>query len=119
MQYMGARISSILSKFAQSDYSDGLYKPELLTSDEAWVLVKLLAKFPSIVDQAAQEMNPSVVAAFVYDLSKNFSRFYHENQILNNEDKNLDVARIELSKAVLQVLKNAFKLINIQFLEKM
>lgn len=119
MQYMGARISSMMKKFAQSDYSGREFKPELLSSDEAWVLIKLLAKFPSVVDQAAQEMNPSVVAAYVYDLSKNFSRFYHENQILNNEDKNLDVTRIELSKAVLQVLKNAFKLINIQFLEKM
>jgi arginyl-tRNA synthetase len=119
MQYMGARISSMLRKFNEYDHSEGKVDTTLLTSDESWELAKLLVKFPSVVDQAAGEMNPSIVAAFVYDLSKNFSRFYHENQILNNEDKNLDVTRIELSKSVLQVLKNAFKLINIQFLEKM
>jgi len=119
MQYMGARISSMLRKFGESDYSGGEFKPELLVSDEAWELIKLVANFPAVVDQAAAEMNPSVVASYVYDLSKNFSRFYHENQILNNEDVNLIVTRIELAKAVLQILKNAFKLINIQFLEKM
>jgi len=119
MQYMGARISSMLRKFGESDYSGGDFKPELLVSDEAWELIKLVANFPAVVDQAAAEMNPSVVASYVYDLSKNFSRFYHENQILNNEDVNLIVTRIELAKAVLQILKNAFKLINIQFLEKM
>ncbi|MBI9098175.1 MAG: arginine--tRNA ligase [Spirochaetaceae bacterium] len=119
MQYMGARISSMLRKYNGSDYSDGQFKPELLDSDEAWELIKLVAKFPSVVNQAADELNPSVVAAFVYDLSRNFSKFYHENQILNNEDMNLTVTRIELAKAVLQVLKNAFRLINIRFLEKM
>lgn len=119
MQYMGARISSMLRKFDESDYSAGEFNAELLTSDESWELIKLLAKYPSIVDQAAAEMNPAIIAAFVYDLSKNFSRFYHENQILKNDDKNLVVTRIELSKSVLMVLKNAFNLINIQFLEKM
>lgn len=119
MQYMGARISSMLRKFDESDYSNGKFKAELLTSDESWELVKLLAQYPSVVDQAASEMNPSILAAFVYDLSKNFSRFYHENQILKNEDENLVVTRVELSKSVLQVLKNAFALINIRFLEKM
>jgi arginyl-tRNA synthetase len=119
MQYMGARISSMLRKYNESDFSNGKFKTELLSSDEAWELVKLLAQYPGVVDEAAAEMNPSVIASFVYELSRNFSRFYHENQILNNDDENLVVSRIELSKAVLQVLKNAFKLINIQFLEKM
>lgn len=119
MQYMGARISSMLRKFGESDYSKGLFKAELLSSDEAWELIKLAANFPSVVDQAAMEMNPSIIAAYVYDLSRNFSKFYHENQILNNEDINLVVTRIELAKTVHQILKNAFKLINIQFLEKM
>jgi arginyl-tRNA synthetase len=119
MQYMGARISSMMRKFAESDYSEGQFNSALLTSDEAWELIKLLANYPAVVDQAAAEMNPSVVASYVYDLSRNFSKFYHENQILNNEDKNLVVTRIELAKVVLQVLKNAFRLINIQFLEKM
>ncbi|MBB6479035.1 arginine--tRNA ligase [Spirochaeta isovalerica] len=119
MQYMGARISSMLRKYEEGDYSGGAFKPELLASPEAWELVKLIGAYPGMVDQAASEMNPSVIASFVYELSRNFSRFYHENPILNNDDADLIVTRIELSKAVLQVLKNAFKLINIRFLEKM
>lgn len=119
MQYMGARISSMLRKYEAGDYREGEFKPEMLTSPEAWELIKLIGSYPSMVDQAAVEMNPSILASFVYELSRNFSRFYHENPILNNEDPDLIVTRIELSEAVLQVLKNAFKLINIRFLEKM
>ncbi|MBN2656461.1 MAG: arginine--tRNA ligase [Spirochaetales bacterium] len=118
MQYMGARISSMLRKYESGDYR-GEFRPELLTSPEAWELIKLIGAYPGMVDQAASEMNPSVIASFAYELSRNFSRFYHENPILNNDDSDLIVTRIELSKAVLQVLKNAFKLINIRFLDKM
>jgi len=119
MQYMGARISSMLRKYESGEYGGGSFKPEMLTSPEAWELIKLIGAYPGMVNQAAAELNPSVIASFVYELSRNFSRFYHENPILNNEDADLVVTRIELSKAVLQVLKNAFKLINIRFLDKM
>lgn len=119
MQYMGARISSMLRKFEEGDYSAGTFRPELLGSNEEWELVKLIGAFPGAVNQAAEELNPSIVAGYAYDLSRSFSRFYHENPILNNEDMDLIVTRIELAKAVLQVLRNAFALINIRFLEKM
>ncbi|MDC7124363.1 MAG: DALR anticodon-binding domain-containing protein, partial [Spirochaetales bacterium] len=62
---------------------------------------------------------PSILSSFMYELAKTFSRFYHDNPVLNNDDKKVAAARIELSKAVVQVLKNGFVLIGIPFLDRM
>lgn len=64
-------------------------------------------------------MNPSVVAGYLYDLTKLFSRYYHDVPVLKDDDKGRVLARIELVKAILQVLKNGFFLIGIPFLERM
>ncbi|MDR3355988.1 MAG: arginine--tRNA ligase [Spirochaetaceae bacterium] len=116
LQYMGARISSILKKeAAENDYSGAA----LLTSDAEWELLKTIAAWPETVGEAAEKMNPSVITAWAYELSKNFSRFYHECPVLGAESAELRAARISLCRAVLRVLRAAFKLICIPFLETM
>jgi arginyl-tRNA synthetase len=121
LQYTGARIASIVRKFEErrSRYRGGEVRPELLTIQEEWELVKLLADFPRIVSRAAEALDPSVIAGFLYESAKLFSRYYHDNQVLGNEDPNLVVTRLELIRAFLVVLKNGFELIGIPFLEKM
>ncbi len=119
MQYTGARITTLVNKFSTMVISGCKFKPQLLTSDEAWELIKIVANYPSVIESAAKDLNPSVLTSYLYNLCKTYSRFYHENQILNNNDKDLDFSRIELSKVVLQVLKNTFSLLNIPYLEKM
>ena len=69
--------------------------------------------------KAGEGYDPSVVCALLYDISKTFSHFYHDNQILKAETRELVVARIALVKMVLQVLKNAFALVGVPFLESM
>jgi arginyl-tRNA synthetase len=64
-------------------------------------------------------MDPSVIAAYLYGLSKNFSRFYHDCPVLNAETEALAAARLALSRAVLLVLRDALGLVNIPFLEAM
>lgn len=119
MQYTGARITTMVDKFNTMDISGHRLKPELLTSKEAWELIKIVANYPSVIEMASKDLNPSVLTSYLYNLCKTYSRFYHENQILNNENRDLDFSRIELSKVVLQVLKNLFALLNIPYLEKM
>ncbi|WP_461252979.1 arginine--tRNA ligase [Treponema sp. R8-4-B8] len=126
LQYMGARISSMLRKnerlamcneqLAMSNDQDGF---SLLVSDPEWELVKTLAEYPAKIRESAEELDPSHLAGFLYDLSKSFSRFYHECPILNCEDPALSKARLELSRAVMMVLKDAFHLVCIPFLEVM
>ena len=64
-------------------------------------------------------MDPSLLGTYLYDLSKAFSRFYHDCPILQAGSPSLSHARLDLSRAVLKVLKDAFSLICIPFLEAM
>ena len=75
--------------------------------------------FPETVAKACKQYDPSVICAFLYDLSKKFSHWYHDNQILKAETSSLVKARVCLCEMVLQVMKNAFDLVGIPFLEKM
>ena len=121
LQYMGARISSMLSKFGESEesYAGVTFDPTLLSGDDEKSLIKLIASYPEAVKKAGEGYDPSVVCALLYDISKTFSHFYHDNQILKAETRELVVARIALVKMVLQVLKNAFALVGVPFLESM
>ncbi|ADK80927.1 arginine--tRNA ligase [Sediminispirochaeta smaragdinae] len=121
LQYMGARISSMLRKFEErsDEFKGATVDPSLITTIEERELIKLISLFPEKVAQAGAEFNPSIVTTYLYDLSRTFSRYYHDNQILNNDDKNLAFTRLSLAKGVLQVLKNAYWLVGIPFLEVM
>jgi len=121
LQYMGARISSMLRKFEQrkEQYKEGQFLPELLTVQDERQLIKLIIQYPETVKKAAEDLNPNVITAYLYELSRTFSRYYHDNPVLHNENTDLVVTRIELSRAILQVLKNAYYLVGIPFLERM
>jgi len=126
LQYMGARISSMLRKNEESEKSkvlenrnEGDVDYSLLVSDSEWEIIKIIANYPYVINEAAANLDPSCIAGFLYDLSKAFSRFYHECPILNCENAILSKARLELSRAVMLVLKDAFYLTCIPFLEVM
>lgn len=120
LQYMGARITSVLKKAEASPSVQGAVSDySLLDEEYEWELLKLLAKFPDVVDDAGRNMDPSRIALYLYELSKGFSRFYHECPILDEKNPVLSKTRLDLAKAVLVVLKNAMNLVMIPFLESM
>ncbi len=121
LQYMGARISSMLRKFdkERAAFSGIVSDVSLLTADGERELIKKCAAFPEVVRNAGETLNPQLVTAYLYELSKMFSRYYHDVQILSDSNKNRVVTRMELVKAILQVLKNAYYLVGIPFLERM
>ncbi|MDR1399103.1 MAG: arginine--tRNA ligase [Treponema sp.] len=118
LQYMGARVSALLRK-APPELKAEASNGELLVSDTEWDLVKTLANYENVIASAAALMDPSVLAAYLYDLSKSFSRFYHDCPILSAETPALASARLALSQAVLRVLKDTLGLICVPFLETM
>jgi arginyl-tRNA synthetase len=91
----------------------------LLSLSDERELIKQLALYPEVVEKAGTEYDPSLLCSYLYDLSKLFSRWYHDNQVLKAATPELVRARIELSKMVLQVLVNAFGLIGVPFLASM
>ena len=127
LQYMGARISSLLRKAEEQEASGGGDKPnskgspcfELLTHDAEWELIKTLSAYNDSVAAAAENMDPSLLAAYLYDLAKAFSRFYHDCPILSAEEVDLAAARLALCRAVLLILRDALNLVCIPFLEAM
>ncbi|MDR2758938.1 MAG: arginine--tRNA ligase [Spirochaetaceae bacterium] len=119
LQYMGARISSLLRKDEGSAAARGTVIPDLLAGDAEWELLKTLAAYPEFIAAAAARMDPSLLAAYLYELSKTFSRFYHDCPILNAETADLAAARLALCRGVLRVLRDALSLICIPFLVSM
>ncbi|MDR1950363.1 MAG: arginine--tRNA ligase [Spirochaetaceae bacterium] len=139
LQYMGARISSMLRKEAvlrgeavlrnetapagdaevSGETAGGSCRPELLDTDAEWELLKTLAGYSGVVAEAAEKMDPSLLAAYLYELSRSFSRFYHDCPVLNAGTPDLTASRLALSRGVLRVLRDALNLICIPFLETM
>ncbi len=121
LQYMGARINSILAKAAESglkadNSSDAV---ALLTAPEEWELIKQLGDFPAAVEKSAENLDPSVMTAYLYETSKLFSRFYQQCSIMNAQDKKLSGARLYLAECTLTVIKNALNLVLVPYLERM
>ena len=123
LQYMGARISSILRKAETAEgkekLKNGKLNASLLTNESEWELLKTLEDFPEQVERSALRKDPSALTAYLYELSKAFSRFYRDCPILSGEDADLSYTRMELARATKIVLQNAMNLVLIPFMEIM
>ena len=121
LQYMGARINSILGKAAEAGVSEDSSDEAvaLLTGEDEWALIKTLGDYPNVIAKAAEGLDPSQVATYVYEVAKLFSKFYQNCPIVTAENKQLAGARLYLADCTLQVIKNAMKLVLVPYLEKM
>lgn len=109
IQYSHARICSILRK-AENWPAD--YDATLLVRDEEQALVGTLARFPDVIERAAETYKPSVVARYLVDVAADFNRFYHQCPVLQ-ADNHVRNARLALIDAVRQVLINGLTLLGI------
>ncbi|MDR0874168.1 MAG: arginine--tRNA ligase [Prevotellaceae bacterium] len=118
IQYTYARIQSVLRKAAPLPCGEGLGEG-LPLSEKELTLIQLLNDFPAIVKQAGEEYSPSVIANYVYDLTKEYNQFYHDFSILKEENEDLRAFRLALSENVAKVIKNALYLLGIEVVERM
>ena len=120
IQYTYARIRSILRKAAEAGIEVPSQLPtdvELSVKEEA--LVQHVADFANVVRQAGQEYSPSSVAAYCYDLVKEYNQFYHDFSILREEDAKKRAFRLVLSKNVAKVVRLGMSLLGIEMPERM
>ena len=123
LQYMGARINSVLRKADEAgvrpDSSEQAVA--LLSAEDEWTLIKLLGDYPAVVARAAENLDPSGLAAYAYETAKAFSKFYQTCPIVavSSENAALAGARLYLAQCTLQVLKDAMTLLIVPYLEKM
>lgn len=117
LQYTCARISSMLRK--AGPISGSGIRFDLLESDQEWELFKLFCDLRHKLSAAAKNFDPSIVCAWLYELARAYSRFYHDIPVLSVEDKDLRRARLELSRLVREALALGMRLINVPVLESM
>ena len=117
IQYTYARIQAILRKSSPESQPE-VPKSYVLHNKEK-SLLKQLQLFPDVVQQAAANYSPALVANFSYDLVKEFNSFYQNVSILG-ADSAVEISfRVQLSKAVADTVKNAFSLLGIKVPERM
>ena len=118
IQYTYARIQAILRK-VDFNISKTLAPSEISLHDKEKELVKQLQLFPEVIQNAAAQHSPALVANYTYDLVKEFNSFYQNVSILGAENFNEKLFRVQLSKKVASTIKNGFSVLGIQVPERM
>jgi arginyl-tRNA synthetase len=114
IQNAHVRANSILKKAqARGNESQGTSYEYELTKQEI-ELIEQISRFPQLVQQAAEEYRPLVMATYAYDLANAFHSFYHAVPVLQTDDEKVKNARLRLVAAAKQTITNALRLLDIQ-----
>ena len=118
IQYTHARIRSIMRKAEEAGINTENYTEAALLPEEV-ELIKALAEYPATVRTAGEQFAPSVIAAYAYDLSKQFNGYYHDHSILKEENEAVRSLRLKLAEQVARVIRSAMSLLGINVPERM
>ena len=116
IQYTHARIKSILRK-EKADPTSKTQLKELLAKERE--LIILLEQFPDILEQAADEHNPSVIAIYVFNVAKSYNTFYAEHSVINAESPEKKQLRLQLSELTANVISLGMRLMGVKVPERM
>ena len=116
IQYTYARIQSIIRK-ANFDFSTKASIDSLHEKEKE--LLKQIALFPEVIQNAAQNHSPALVANYTYDLVKEYNSFYQAVPILGTNNQDEKTFRVQLSKKVADTIASAFQLLGIDVPERM
>ena len=121
IQYTYARIKSVLRKAeGQVEYSRNNVNSQTASINALEKeIIKLIYDFEGAVEESAKLYNPSIVANYVYELTKLYNRFYHEFNILKEDDETIKSFRLQLSSITAQAICNAMNLLGINVPERM
>jgi arginyl-tRNA synthetase len=113
IQYTYARIQSVLSK-ANSSIKNESYSD---FNEKEREIIITLGQFSSIINNAYNTLNPSLIANYTYELVKQYNSFYQSYQIIGTEP--VHRFRLNLSKKVGSQIKLSMSLLGIQVPERM
>ena len=120
IQYTYARIRSVLRKAnAQGLNINSPVPAGTEVNDKEAALIQLLADFDATVRQAGEDMSPSIIANYCYDLVKEYNQFYHDYSILREENEGKKRLRLVLSANVAKIVRSGMNLLGIEMPERM
>ncbi len=118
VQYAHARIASVLRQAAERGVEPGVGDPRRLVEDEEMELIRLLAQFPDLVEEAAAELEPHRIAFYLLNFAGAFHRYYNRHRIVT-EDVELTRARLLLVRNVQRVTRSGLRLLGVTAPERM
>lgn len=116
VQYTHARIKSILRKLPIAGYQSP-FNEALLPLEKK--VISHLEQFSTIIEEAAQEHDPSKAAIYVFNLAKIYNAFYTEHSVANAESEEKKILRIQLSQLTAQTIRTSMNLLGIKVPERM
>lgn len=121
IQYTHARIAAILRKATQIelDFSGKSFAGYSELQDTERVLIFQLADYKNKVALAAEELSPAVIAQYLFDLAKDYNRFYAELPIFSETKAEVQAFRVALSAQVAKTIRFGMKLLGIDVPQKM
>lgn len=119
IQYTYARIQSVKNKAGELkiNYNEPLVN--LVPDKKELMLLKTIRFFPEIMQQAEDELNPAVIANYIFELVKEYNQFYHDFPILKEPKPELMKFRLQISDLCGKIIKNGFYLLGIGVPERM
>lgn len=118
VQYAHARVCSVLEQWGGEDMTLAAADPGALTSAQELALIGRLMEYPEVVEYAARELSPHLVAFYLRELASEFHSYYKATRILV-EEEHLKRARLALAAAARQVLRNGLALLGVSAPDRM
>lgn len=117
LMYAYARTRNILRKAGAIDLTQADWAA--LVHELEGGLLNQMQEFPKVVERARDEYRPQLICIYLYQLAKDFSRFYDNCPVLEADSEGLRVARLALVDAAGQVLRKGLSLLGIEALDRM
>ena len=123
VQYTFARIQSILRKVEEQGQESGSQQSAVTTQQSPIAtslfplekeLILILEQYSIIIEQAAEELNPSVVANYIFHLAKTFNSFYAEHSVSNAEDLQKKYLRLHIARMTANILSSGMQLLGVK-----
>jgi arginyl-tRNA synthetase len=114
IQYAHARINSLLAKAGEINGYDNA-----LLGNEEKELIKVLAQYPTVIQEAGNSYSPALIANYCYELVKSFNHFYQSVPMLIEENKSVRDLRLVISRNVSKVIIDSLVLLGIESPQKM
>ncbi|MEY4335232.1 MAG: hypothetical protein RLZZ45_151, partial [Bacteroidota bacterium] len=116
IQYSHARIRSVLRKSSiESDFNQ--YNEPLLPAEKELLL--LAEQYQNVLEQSAENLDPSAIATYLFNLAQTFNSFYAALSIANAENEEKKQLRLRISSLVATILSSGMQLLGIKVPEKM